>query len=130
MQKSDPFGGAPPIDPSKAAKVRQQKVEEKVGALDKSMVHTSQLRFLQAQQEAERLAEAKPVHEMLAKQQSDKEASRQVIPRSYLSIIESLPAHVCPLFAGISEDPFFFPPAHNLVPFPFRISHQLALELP
>ena len=47
LQKSDPFGGAPQIDPIKAAQKRQQLQQEKVYTLDKSrsMVRTYHLQF-------------------------------------------------------------------------------------
>lgn len=56
--KSDPFGGARPVDTTKAAEIRQKLLEEK------------------AQKEAMRRAEVQSAQEKSAKQESDKESSR------------------------------------------------------
>lgn len=56
--KSDPFGGARPVDSTKAAEIRQKLLEEK------------------AQKEAIRRTEVQPAQEKSAKQESDKDSSR------------------------------------------------------
>ena len=45
MQKSDPFGGARPIDSSIAAERRQKILEEKVSALENPMAYISFAHF-------------------------------------------------------------------------------------
>lgn len=81
MQKSDPFGGARPIDEKLAAERRQKLLEEKVGPRYVRDVFI--LIAFQAQLEATRRAEAKLSLELSAKQPSDKDASKHQVNTAF-----------------------------------------------
>jgi hypothetical protein len=82
MQKSDPFGGAQPIDSKKAAETRQKLLEEKVSPCADAMAHILfSHAFSQAKLDASRRSEVQPAHEQPAKQDKDM-PRQQVAPRS------------------------------------------------
>lgn len=72
--KSDPFGGARPVDTTKAAEIRQKLLEEK------------------AQKEAIRRAEVQSAQEKSAKQESDKETHNQ----TNINLYHRTPTYVVP----------------------------------